>query len=157
MSSKKVVVTALVVFGFSFSASAENLGEWLAINEPRVIGYLQSLKKEDENKILAGVQLSDGRQELKGYKYIGRVSQLPKKTNIHIVQSGSDYIAYIWIEEGGGKLSLPPCVGKDPRSNYPGWSGSAISGDAYTYADVHSGSGVVVTYCPLKEWVSGVR
>ena len=148
----------ILLVTLSFESSAEMmLGEWLKINEPKVISYLSSLTSDDRGKKLTGVKLSDGTILLNGNTYLGNINNKKNKSFIYIFNTKKyGNIAYIWVLKGGIKIPLPPCVGTDPRNQWPGWGGAGISGEVYTYKDVNPNYGIVTTHCVPSSWLSEV-
>jgi len=153
----KNIFTILLII-VSFEASAEMmLGEWLKINEPKVISYLSSLSTAQQGKILSGVKLSDSSTLLKGDIYLGKIIKKNDKSFIYIFKT-KEYgnVAYIWVLKGGVKIPLPNCVDNAPRNPWPGKGGADISGEVYTYSEVHPNYGVVTTHCVPESWLSKI-
>ena len=124
-----------------------NLGEWLKCNNPVVIKYLDNLTKNDIGRIINGVKLSDGVNKLSGYKYLGKNRNTPHGVNLHMFQSKSGKVAYLWVENKAKEFPLPQCGnGELPLSPY------ALSGDMYTWKSAQPGHGVIVVHCPPAEW-----
>jgi len=149
---------AIITLIFSFSANAENLGDWLSENNPIVIKYLTSLSDSRQGQPVQGVRLSDGSYELKDYQYLGRIINEATKSYVYILKTPKfGYVAYIWVATDGRPLTLPARC-KEPDSNfaYPGWSGAVLSGDSYTYNIVQPNNEIVTTHCLKKEWLSRV-
>jgi hypothetical protein len=101
-----LAVSAVLIFSTGVAAAeGENLGEWLAKNEPRVVAYLESLSADDIGHSLPGVELSDGKRELEGYIYKGQVLTTRPHTHAYrfdLTRGDSHYeIHYIWIDAGG--------------------------------------------------------
>jgi hypothetical protein len=145
----------LAFFIFSFVAAiamAEDLGEWLATNEPIVERYLASLGNKDLDHPVVGVTLSDGTQPLKGYVFLANNSNPARGLHdykFRFVYSGIVYESqYIWLDKGHPKLHLPPYLTCPGEFIEPGGV-AVLSGDQFTYADLEPGGELVVTTCKL--------
>jgi len=139
---------ALPVFG------TETVNEYTQENESRVMSYLLSLTNDDIDQKSLGIELSDGKKYLENNIFLGKISDKSKGSYIYIFNT-SNYgnIALIWINKRGEKIELPQCLGDDARINWPGWGGSVISGDVYTYTHVYPGADLVITHCVPVYWL----
>ena len=137
----------------SGSAIAEDLGEWLGANEPRVENYLLRLGNKNLNQPISGVALSDGTLELKGYVFLGNFSNSARGLHdykFHAVYSGVKYEAhYMWLDKNALRFYLPPYLKCTGEFIEPGGV-AVLSGDQYTYAYLHPGGELVVTMCKLN-------
>lgn len=134
--------------------SAAGLADWLAVNNPRVIDYLQALHAGDVGRILDGVALSDGGRALAGLRYRGRVSGVHPGTWIHLLEGERGMVAYLWLEPGAAPLALPGCPGPRPPDWWPGREAAVLSGDVYTFRQLTAEAGVVTTHCVPPAWRS---
>lgn len=133
----------------------EALDVWLEKNEPVVISYLLSLGEQDRGRSLPGVTLSDGRQELAGYRLVEERNDL--KPGQHAWRFNRDVdgtlqeIWYIWIEETSEALAWPECEGRwqVPVGVY------GLSGDVSIESAVHPGM-LVYTVCNRSGKAGGV-
>jgi hypothetical protein len=144
---------SIVAIFCTVNAFAEDLGEWLAANEPRVEHYLLKLSNKELNQPLAGIALSDGTKELKGYVFLGNFSDPARGLHdymFHAVYSGVKYEThYMWLDKNVPKLYLPPYLKCTGEFIEPGGV-TVLSGDQYTYAYLHPGGELVVTMCKLN-------
>ena len=128
----------------------EDLGTWLAKNEPRVIAYLQALRPKEVGKSVRGVALSDGKREMKGYRYLGEVNLGQPNVHahgFHMLHAGREFeVHYIWVGPGPSYnlRERPKCAGSWIEPG--GWA--VLSGDQYTSGHVDPGT-LVVTTCRL--------
>ncbi len=148
----RTIVAALCCSATLAVAAEMTLGRWLELNEPRVRTYLQSLKPSQIGKRVAGTKLTDGKQELNGYRYIADLSDSGhglRMYKFHYEYRGNTFEAhYIWVSKGFPEHDLnaaPSCVGEWIVPG--GWA--VLSGDQYTYQAVLSGEHIVVTTCQL--------
>ena len=148
-----IPITIMLLFTFSVHAEMM-LGNWLKINEPKVISYLQLLSAKDKGNIQKGVRLSDGTVELKGFKFAGKTEYVSKSIIIYtFLDRKNEPISYLWMSKDGKPFPLPECSGEDPRYKWPGWAGSDLAGEVYTYRDVHFGHGIIKTRCVPTSWL----
>lgn len=149
----KLLLSIIIYFTVNIS-HAEMLGDWLAKNEPLVINYISKLKPGED--VLKGAELTDGAKYLEGYVYLGSVHSFGRMTQIHLFKKSNDLMAIIWLMSGAKPLALPSCPEGSEKAKFPWYSGAGLSGDIYTYPDVHAGHGIVVTMCPSQEWLNAV-
>lgn len=148
-----VTATSLLIMATSVFADEMWLGQWLEINEPLVRSYLLSLKPSLVGKTIPGTKLSDGHQELQGYRYIANLSAPDRGLYMYEFQyeyKGNKFEAhFIWVKKGFPEHELnasPSCPGKWIEPG--GWG--ILSGDQYTYQAVLPGENIVVTTCQLS-------
>lgn len=130
----------------------QTLEEQLAIDNPKVIKYLQALKASDAGKKLKGIKLSDGNIILKDYVYLEKIRSSKNKFTVYLFQDGTKKIAYAWVETNGKPLPIPPCP---PDYKEEGQYG--LSGDIYTWKDVQPGHGVVIIECVTNNWINEIK
>lgn len=149
------VLSAMLILAFQNVFAGEIwLGDWLQINNPRVIKYLTNLKPSDIGKEVAGIELSDGSVVLADYKYLGAATGLGKGVHVQLFSYKGKQYAYIWIDPTGEKLPLPDCSVLDPEIT--GNGSYVLSGDIYTWKYVRPGDGVVFNVCPRKSWFTAI-
>ena len=144
----QIVLALSVVFFTPCLMAAMTLDEWLEINNATVKNYLSSIIHTEKGALVSGVRLSDDSNPFENFKFISQKFIKQNKMHIYIFENlDSDYVAYIWIDKGGEKYTLPSCEENQVKSSYPGWSGAVLSGDSYTYSEVCPGSHIVITHC----------
>ena len=126
------------------------LGDWLKINNPIAIDYLSSLKSSDIGKVLEGVRLCNGDNPFHNLKYLGQAKNMGKGIHLYLFSGMARQYAYIWIDKEGEPLQLPDCA-KGPDA--PEETAYVLSGDVYTWWAVQPGDGVVISQCPIEEWL----
>ena len=118
----------------------------MAVDNPKVMAYLGTLKDSDVGKKVKGVKISDGTVELKGSEYLGSKHLAAKKQHIFLFRNSDGTSAYVWVDKGGKPLDIPV----DKSS--PGENAYIISGDIYTYPVVEGGDGLVILSGATLEW-----
>lgn len=129
----------------------KDLGEQLDRDNPKLIAYLVTLGARDINTPGAGVRLYDG-VELKDAIFLGSKHLPAKKQHIYLFKTTDGYRAYAWVDTGGTALSIPP-----DRSGSPGEDAYVLSGDIYTYPEVHPGDGVVILSGATPKWLAAQK
>jgi hypothetical protein len=116
------LIIILIPLSYSITTNANDcdadLNKWLACNNPRVIQYLKRLSLNDVGTDIKGVTLTDGRNVLRGYRYLGEAIGLGKGVHLYVFEYKGRKLAFLWIDPKGNELPLPSC---------PDW----ISEDAY--------------------------
>lgn len=125
---------------------------FLNCSNPKVIKYLRSLTKNDINKILTGVRLTDGTSVLKVYIFLCEAKDISKGVHLYIFKHNKEISAYIWIDQKGSEMSLPSCP--DSVSHE---SAYVLSGDVYTWKAEQSGDGVVHAMCVDDAWIKKLK
>jgi hypothetical protein len=149
---KAFFALALLLSISASSAEERTLGEQLAIDNPKVVAYLEKLTDSDVGKKVKGVRLSDGSIELKGCVFLGSHVNTAKKQHIYTFRSDGHEVSYIWIDKGGSSLAVPP----DPNDE-SGENASILSGDVFTSPRVEPGDGVIILYGGTLKWVAAQK
>jgi hypothetical protein len=151
---KKIIVFSLLLSALCVAAQQvpKTLEEQLALDNPRVIKYLQSLNASDSGKKLKGIRLSDGSISLKNYVFIETINSAKNKFNVYVFRYNRRKIAYAWVESDGKSLPIPSCP-----SNYEEEGQYVLSGDIYTWTDIQPGDGVVIIECVTDKWINEIK
>jgi|WetSurSiteA1Bulk_404760.scaffolds.fasta_scaffold43956_2 hypothetical protein len=149
-----LVIVLLLVSAPLFAAQKlpETLDDQLSIDNHRVIKYLNTLTSSYIGKKLKGVKLSDQSIVLKGNIFLEKIYSTKNKYTVYVFRDKSKLVAYAWVEANGNPLPIPPCP-----SNYKDEGQYVLSGDVYTWQEVHPGDGVVVLECVTKKWISEIN
>jgi len=142
----------LLSISTTFANKERTLGDQLAIDNPKVISYLEKLADADIGKKVKGVRLSDGSVELKGCVFLGSYVNAAKKQHFYTFRSEGHEASYIWIDKGGSPLNVPP----DPNDS-SGENASLLSGDIFTAPRVDPGDGVIILYGGTLKWVAAQK
>lgn len=155
----RVLLLLLVVVwcetqAFASEKREETLGDWLAVNDARVIRFLRGLGPELRGSKVQGVRLTDRPRVLRGYTYLGQVPDAGRGAHVFLFSRGRRVVAYVWVDRGGSPLTLPRC----PTGREDLEPATALSGDIYTWKKVQPDHSVVVFECRhkpavLNEWV----
>ena len=130
----------------------KDINAFLNCNNPRVVEYLVKLTPKDIGKVLAGVSLSDGTIELKGYTFLGEAKAIANGVHLYVFEFNKQRCAYIWVDENGTDLPLPSC----PES-ISFESAYVLSGDVYTWKAVQPGHGIVHAMCVDDLWMNKLK
>ena len=151
---KIVVIIFLLMSTPLFAAQQvpKTLEEQLALDNPRVINYLQSLNASDTGKKLKGIKLSDGSIVLKNYVFLETINSTKDKFTVYVFRYKTKRIAYAWVESDGKSLPIPSCP-----SNYEEEGQYVLSGDTYTWRDMQPGDGVVIMECVTDKWINEIK
>lgn len=152
---KTIIVVILVMISAPLSAARhvpETLGEQLELDNPRVIKYLRALKTSDAGKKLKGIKLSDGSIALKGHVFLETIKSAKNHFAVYVFRNKTKKVAYAWVEPDGRPLPIPACPS---NSNEEGQY--VLSGDIYTWTDVHPGDGVVIMECVTDKWINEIK
>ena len=129
-------------------APPKTLDEQLDRDNPKIIAYLSGLASTDIGKSGKGIRLSDGSVELKDATYLGSKHIASKKQHIFVFRTSDGEHAYVWVDKGGTPLSIPPVKeGSTSEHAY------VLSGDIYTFTEVHPGDGVVIIEAGDSAWM----
>lgn len=149
MKQVVLLLISLMYFSSSYSSAGCNasLEAWLDCNNPIVMNYLKQLSENDQGQTLSGVNLTNGRQVLKDYIFLGKNNSVPEGVNLYTFQAESGYEAFLWVASGAKQFPLPKCepVGL-PNSPY------GLSGDMYTWDCAQPGDGIIWVTCPPENW-----
>lgn len=145
--SRALVLTAIIGLAACESAP-KTLQEQLDRDNPKVIAYLSGLTADGIGKAGKGIRLSDGSTALKDEVFLGSRHIAGKKQHIYVFRSTEGEHAYVWIEKGGVSLVIPPV----PRGS-SGEHAYGLSGDIYTFTEVHPGDGVVIIAAGDLAWM----
>jgi hypothetical protein len=137
---------------FSAQKVPRTLDEQLDIDNKRVIKYLSRLTLSDVGKKLKGIKLSDQGVALENHIFLEKIHSTKDKFTVYVFRKKAKTIAYAWVEPNGQSIPIPPCP-----SNYKEEGQYVLSGDVYTWADVHPGDGVVIIECVTKKWIDEIK
>lgn len=127
----------------------KTLDEQLDRDNPKVVAYLARLTPGDIGKAGKGIGLSDGTTVLKNATYLGSKHLAVKRQHIYVFRTENGEHAYVWVDTGGAALSIPP-VKRDTSGEHA----YVLSGDIYTFTEVHPGDGVVVLEGGDSAWLA---
>ncbi len=139
-------VLASIVLGVPAAWATEceqNIEDWLAANNARVIAFLRALPPGAVGSTVPGVKLSDGRRVLTRHKYLGQVIDPGAGAHVYLFSDRGKRVAYVWVDASGAPLPVPECETR-PTDDEPK---NVLSGDVYTFKDVQPGDGIVVFHC----------
>lgn len=131
-------------------AKSDDLGAWLATNNPRVIQFLKGLGPQSVGSRVRPVRLSDGSKVFSAHTYVGQVPELARGAHVYLFSRHGGIVAYIWVDPKSRVLPLPKCAHRGPNDDEPA---TVLSGDVYTWRAVQPGDGVVIFTCPSEEWL----
>ncbi len=137
---------------FAAQKVPETLEEQLALDNPRVIKYLNGLTLSDIGKKLKGIKLSDRSIALKNHIFLEKITSTKNKFTVYVFRDKAKRVAYAWVESNGRPLPIPSCP-----SNYKEEGQYVLSGDIYTWKDVHPGDGVVIIECVTMKWINEIK
>jgi hypothetical protein len=137
---------------FAAQKVPESLDEQLALDNPRVIKYLNGLTLSGVGKTLKGIKLSDQGIALKNHIFLEKIHSTKNKFTVYVFRHKAKTIAYAWVESKGKPLPIPACP-----SNYQEEGQYILSGDVYTWKDVNPGDGVVILECVTKKWIDEIK
>ena len=151
-----IFIACIILFISTYSAIGlcaekgcdRNVDAFLKCNDPIVMKYLSTLTDSDIGKVLNGVQLTDGRIKIRGYKFIGRAKGVAKGIHLYVFERKNLHYAYMWSDKNADELLLPKC----PQS-ISFESAYVLSGDVYTYKYLQPGEGIVFTMCVNDSWL----
>ena len=112
-----------------------------------MIEYLSSLSDKDAGRKLNGVELSDQKVILNGYRFIGKSTRVNQSIHLYLFELDNRHEAFVWIEPKGKTLAIPKCP--DDVSFECAY---VLSGDVYTWKAVQPDHGVVQIMCADREW-----
>ena len=153
------VITLSILLSYSIIANANDcdadLDKWLACNNDLVIQYLKRLGPNDVGTDLKGVTLTDGRDVLRGHRYLGEARGLGKGTHLYVFEYKGRKSAFLWIDPKGNELPLPSCPDWVSEDAYE--SSYVLSGDVYTWRVAQPGYGVIQVMCVKDSWLKAIR
>jgi hypothetical protein len=149
-----LVIVLLLISAPLFAAQKvpETLGEQLDLDNPRVIKYLNALSVTDIGKKLKGIKLSDRSIAIKNHIYLEKIHSTKNKFTVYIFRNKAKKVAYAWVESNGQPLPIPPCPANSKEEGQ-----YVLSGDIYTWQDVHPGDGVVILECVTTKWINEIK
>ncbi len=130
----------------------KTLEDQLALDNQKVIKYLQSLKASDTGKTLKGIKLSDRNVILKDHVFLERIFSAKNEFHVYLFRDGSKIVAYAWVDTNGKPLPIPPCP---PNSEEEGQY--VLSSDIYTWKDVQPEHGIVIMKCVTNKWINEIK
>ncbi len=142
---------AFVAVFVGCATAPQSIGEQLERDNPRMIAYLESLGDADRGRTVSGVALSDGTKELRGSTFVGSRILKNRRQHIYLFRTEGDFRAYVWVAAGGKPLVIPP-----DRSGSPGENAYLLSGDIYTFGEVHADDGLVVLTGASPAWMAAL-
>ncbi len=148
---KTLLFVPLIALLAACQTAPKDLGQQLDRDNPKLITYLSALKVKNLNRPVSGVRLYDG-VELKGAVLLGFTHLGGKRQHIYLFQTKDGYRAYVWVDTGGKALPVPP-----GRGGSPGEGASVLSGDVYTFTEVHPGDGVVILSGATPQWLAAQK
>jgi hypothetical protein len=151
---KIIVIIFLLMAAPLFAAQQvpQTLGDQLALDNPRVIKYLNGLNKSDIGKKLKGVKLSDRSIILKNHILLETINSKKNKFTVYIFRNKAKMVAYAWVKPDGKSLPVPSCPSNsDEEGQY------VLSGDIYTWKDVQPGDGIVIMECVTRKWIDEIK
>ncbi|QIF02071.1 hypothetical protein G5S37_11185 [Roseimicrobium sp. ORNL1] len=142
----------MLVLGVASGLRAEDR---FSADDRRIMQYLESLSADDLGKKGRGVRLSDNAVALEGHTLLHRLPVPSHSAHIYVLREGTVAmglpVAYAWVEPGGISFPIPDLpAGERGEAAY-------MQKEAYTYADVVPGIGLVQISCPTERWIKSLQ